>query len=110
MSQALPPLAVNLKRLRTARELSQKGLAEISGVSFRSIQNAEAGSTDLGAGTLIALADALEITVDELVRVGGRSPSTVRAAMELLESALQNPAFKDLVSNGLSNFVKHGKD
>lgn len=52
-----------LKSIRTAKGLSQKELAEKSGVSLRTLQHYECGDSDInGAGTsmLLKLAEALE--------------------------------------------------
>lgn len=64
-------LGRNLRRLREARGLSQNGLARASGVSQGFLHDLESGrraraTTD----TAQALARALDVTVDELLREG----------------------------------------
>ena len=62
-----------LKEIREEQGFTQKGLAEISGVSLRTLQKYESGERDLlkaEVGAVIALADALEVTVYELLGRG----------------------------------------
>lgn len=62
-----------LKEIREEQGFTQKGLAEISGVSLRTLQKYETGERDLlkaEVGAVIALADALEVTVYELLGRG----------------------------------------
>lgn len=58
-----------LKLLRNREGLTQNELAEISGVSFRTIQNIEQNNAEINARgyTLKKLAKALRCTVDELL-------------------------------------------
>lgn len=62
-----------LKEIREREGFTQKGLAEISGVNLRTLQKYESGERDLlkaEVGVVIALADALEVTVYELLGTG----------------------------------------
>ena len=62
-----------LKEIREREGFTQKGLAEVSGVSLRTLQKYESGERDLlkaEVGAVIALADALEVTVYELLGRG----------------------------------------
>ena len=56
----------HLFQLRTARKLTQKGIAEKIGVSWRAYQNYELGLREPQLSTLVALADFYEISLDEL--------------------------------------------
>ena len=59
-----------LKKVREDKGLTQKLLAEVSGVSLRSIQKYESGERDITkaeVATVIKLADALEVNVKEIV-------------------------------------------
>lgn len=86
MKDGRPALAGNLKRLRKARGSSQKGLAADAGVSFRSIQNAEAGLSGMDADSLVAVARVFGITVDALVSVAPEVPSnTVAELTKIIE-------------------------
>lgn len=60
-----------LKAIRTMRNLSQKQLANLSGVKVRSIQCYEQGDIDIrnaGAQTLYALAKTLDCTIEDLIK------------------------------------------
>jgi transcriptional regulator with XRE-family HTH domain len=69
-SRLLPPMVgacMNLRFLREQKFLSQERLAEMSGLSLRTIQRLEAGHR-VSYGSLRALAVTLEINVDSLER------------------------------------------
>ncbi|MDR1705190.1 MAG: helix-turn-helix domain-containing protein [Clostridiales bacterium] len=56
---------MNLRGIRTARKLSVPRLAELSGVPRRTIQDIEKRG-DCLISTALKLAEALEVTLDEL--------------------------------------------
>lgn len=58
---------MNLRKIRLERGLSVPKLAELSGVSRRTIQEIE-NRDDCRVSTAIQLADALGVTLDELCR------------------------------------------
>ena len=65
-------LSESLKRLRKARALSQQKLAEAAGVSLIVVTSAEQDpEKDPSMSSLVKLADALGVTIDELI---GRTP------------------------------------
>lgn len=74
-------LAEAVRRLRTARAWTLDELAARSGVSRRLVVQIEQGEGNPSIGTLLRLADALEVTLTDLVsaqettRVGVRAPS-----------------------------------
>lgn len=60
----------NLKRIRTAAGLSQSQLAELTGISLRSLQHYEQGSRDINKVqglTLLTLARALNVTIEDIL-------------------------------------------
>ena len=60
----------NLKRLRQGRHLSQRQLAELSGINVRMIQHYEQGAKDINAAaalTVYRLAQALSCSMEELL-------------------------------------------
>ena len=63
-------LSERLKTLRNSSPVTQKHLAEILGVTERSYQRFEAGTSCPSIKTLIALADYFNVSLDYLV---GRS-------------------------------------
>ena len=52
---------------RLRRHLSQAGLARAAGIDQASISNYEAGKRDLRVSTLIRIADALNVRVEDLL-------------------------------------------
>ena len=56
-----------LQKLRRESALSQEKLAELTGLSNPHISNVETGSTQVSLKSLIAIANALEITPDVLL-------------------------------------------
>ena len=58
---------MNLKKIRLERGLSVPQLVELSGLSRRTIQEVEKRDT-CSVNTAIKLADALNVTLDELCR------------------------------------------
>ena len=59
-----------LKKLRTAKNMTQKQLADGSGVNIRQIQRVENGDSDMSnitLGNAIKLADALGVDIKELL-------------------------------------------
>lgn len=58
---------MNLKKIRSERNLSVPQLAELSGISRRTIQDLEKRD-DGRISTAIKLADALGVTLDQLCR------------------------------------------
>lgn len=58
---------MNLKKIRMEKSLSVPKLVELSGVSRRTIQDLESRN-DGRVSTMIKLADALDVTLDELCR------------------------------------------
>ena len=65
-------IADRLRAARLGRGLSQGELARKSGVSENGIQGYELGKVSPGAQNLIALADALEVSLDWLCGREGR--------------------------------------
>jgi transcriptional regulator with XRE-family HTH domain len=61
----------NLRTLRERAGLTQAGMADRAGVPFRSYQNWELGSREPRIQSLVSLAEALGVSVDELVRKDG---------------------------------------
>jgi transcriptional regulator with XRE-family HTH domain len=60
-------LSKRVKELRTRKGLSQEQLAEISGLSLRTIQRIENGETEPRGETLKRLMNALEVAPDDLM-------------------------------------------
>lgn len=59
---------MNLKEIRLSKGISVPNLVELSGVPRRTIQDIEKNG-DCRVSTAIKLADALDVTLDELCRI-----------------------------------------
>lgn len=60
-------LAIRVKELRNQRGMSQEFLAEESGLSLRTIQRIEKGESNPTGESLKRLANALNVSPDELI-------------------------------------------
>jgi uncharacterized Tic20 family protein/DNA-binding transcriptional regulator YiaG len=67
MKMSKTELSKRVKELRTRKGLSQEQLAEISGLSLRTIQRIENGETEPRGETLKRLMNALEVAPDDLM-------------------------------------------
>lgn len=65
----------HMRRARLKLGWNQRTLSQKSGVPIRSIENYEIGSNAPGLVNLLALSDALGISIDEYVghRIGGKN-------------------------------------
>lgn len=75
----------NLQRIRKANHLSQKELAELTGISIRSIQHYERGEfnfANVGIHTMLRIALALQCRLSELL--DGQAAETARAWEETM--------------------------
>lgn len=61
---------MRLKEIRNAKGISGRKLSELSGVPLRTIEDIERRD-DCRVSTAIALANALQVTLDELCRTPG---------------------------------------
>ena len=60
-------VASNIRRFREALEISQEGLAEVSGLHRTYIGSVERGERNITLSTLEVLAEALQVEVTELI-------------------------------------------
>ena len=60
-------IGIRIRRLRKAKSPTQQTLAEISGQEPSNISHIERGATKLSLPTLVNIANALGVTVDELL-------------------------------------------
>lgn len=79
-------LGARIARLREERGISQQQLADAAGINRAQIQAMESGRTaNPGVQTLIPLARALGVTLDELAGISGQPPGPdLIAALRLL--------------------------
>ena len=67
----------HLKEIRQAKKISGKRLGEMVGISEYTIYNYEAGRREPPLDVLVAIADALDVSLDLLVRGKEKEPSRV---------------------------------
>lgn len=60
-------IGVRIRRLRKAKGLTQQTLAELSDQEPSNVSHIERGATKLSLPTLVSIANALDVTVDELL-------------------------------------------
>lgn len=60
-------IGIRVRRLRKAKGLTQQTLAEFSEQEPSNISHIERGATKLSLPTLVSIANALDVTVDELL-------------------------------------------
>lgn len=60
-------IGVRVRRFRTERGYTQQVLAELSGQEPSNISHIERGATKLGLPTIVSIANALGVTVDDLL-------------------------------------------
>ena len=61
-------ISVNVRRIRKAKELSQDKLAKLAGITLTTLVKIESGANDNPTiKTLRKIADALEVTVNDLL-------------------------------------------
>lgn len=60
-------IGIRIRRLRKARGLTQQALAEQAGQEPSNISHIERGATKLSLPTLVAIANALGVTADQLL-------------------------------------------
>jgi len=69
MSKISSSLAKNIKKIRKIKEISQDKLSKLAGITFHTITKIESGATlDPRVVTVKKIADALEISIDELLK------------------------------------------
>jgi transcriptional regulator with XRE-family HTH domain len=102
--RTLGRLAEGLRRLRTARGLSQSEVARIAGVSPSAISQAEAGRRGLGLDTVVAVAEGFGISIDELLGAGP-DPGYVIARRDRSASRHGLTALLDDPSAGLRAYL-----
>lgn len=79
-------IGMRIRRLRKAKGLTQQTLAEISNQEPSNISHIERGATKLGLPTIVSIANALGVTVDDLLcdSLTESRPSFERVASDIL--------------------------
>lgn len=102
--RALGRLARGLEIVRKERNLSQADVARLAGVTPSAISQAEAGQRGLSLDTLLALSEALGVTVDALLG-GVRGPGYVLARRDRSRSGASYAALLDDPEPGLRAYL-----
>jgi transcriptional regulator with XRE-family HTH domain len=94
-------IAENVRAARISRNISQSSLGKPLGVTFQQIQKYENGANRISAGRLVAIADALQVPVADLLSGTGKGQSSrERTPCELLAASREGnrvaAAFNDL--------------
>ena len=100
-------LALNIRRLRSARQLSQQKLATLAGIPRPTLAHLESGSANPTLSVLMRLASALQVMIEELIIPQKPRPSTSARKTFQLASGAWSPfenyfrtLFGALTSNG----------
>lgn len=70
----------NIRRIRTAQNMTQSALAEKTGVSVQMINQIEWGTKGLSVPTLIRIAQALKCSTDEILSEEGQDGAINKSA------------------------------
>ena len=103
---AVGRLAEGLRRLRSARGLTQSEVARIGGVSPSAISQAEAGHRGLGLDTVVAIAEGFGISLDGLLGTGA-DPGYVIARRDRSSTRPGLTALLDDPTAGLRAYLVH---
>ena len=104
--RAIGRLAEGLRRVRAERGLSQSNLARLAGVSPSAISQAEGGHRGLGLDTVLVLAEALGIGLDDLLTAPS-APGYVIARRDRTAPRRGVTPLLDDPSAGLRAFLVH---
>ena len=77
-----------IKDLRAKRSMSQEELAELASLNRVTIAKYEAGQVEPGAKALSRIADALEVSVDEILGRSAKSRRLPAGLLEIINSAV----------------------
>ncbi|HWH25920.1 MAG TPA: XRE family transcriptional regulator [Pseudolysinimonas sp.] len=82
MDELIDRVASNLRELRESRGLSVSQLAARSGIAKSTLSQIEAGATNPTLGTLVAITDALTVSVESLISRAEHEPTVIVRAGE----------------------------
>lgn len=97
----------SIRMFREKRGVSQKTLGEISGKSESAIQGYETGKTDIPLSALVAIANALKISLAELVEGKVKKPENKPVELRIYNLDDRMEVTQILVKNGYT--VSQGK-
>lgn len=100
-------LGIQVKRARVKRGFTQAKLAEMTGYSVQHISHIETGNTKLSVELLVELANALEVSLDQLLE---NSLKNNKQGTILLEIEVKSPKEEQLIRNVVKELQKGLKD
>ncbi len=89
-------LGGRIKELRTIHEMTQEQLADVLGISRQKLARIENGNNNVSLDILMKIADALDVTVNDITKVLNEQPSVVFRNNEGHSSADEIFAMLDL--------------
>ena len=93
-------LASNIRRLREARSMSQQRMAELSGLPRPTWASLESGAANPTLGVLSKAAQALQVSIEELIGLPRNDIEHIRAA-DVRERRRQDARIRPLVPDAL---------
>ncbi|WP_413759808.1 helix-turn-helix domain-containing protein [Streptomyces sp. MMBL 11-3] len=109
---AVPPVGARIRRARTAKGMSLRGLAREIGVSASLISQIETGKSQPSVSTLYAITTALAVPVESLFGAAGEEPAPVTAALPGAEPDARGralAAFAAAAGRGTGPLVARGE-
>ncbi len=100
-----PSIGKRIKELRTAKGWTQARLAEESGVEPSNISHIERAATKLSLPTLVSIANALQVSLDELAY--GSLVQSAHVCVKMLDEVLADCSSEELKS--LTEIIRAAK-
>lgn len=94
-----------IRDIRKSKKLTQEKLAEISGCEPSNISHIERAATKLSLPTLISIANALDVTLDELVYTNLKNSSHI--SVQMIDSLLDDCSDEEL--KAITEIIKSAK-
>lgn len=99
-------LGKRIREIRVSQNLTQTKVAEIAGIEASNLSHIERAATKVSLPTLISIANALEVSLDELVY--GSLISNVHVCNSIINELLYDCTAEEL--NGIIEIIKSVKN
>ena len=100
-------LGIQVKSARTKKGITQAKLAEMTGYSVQHISHVETGNTKLSVELLVELANALNVSLDQLLK---DSLKNNKHGSIVLEIEVKSPKEEQLIVNVIKELQKGLQD
>lgn len=100
-------LGIQVKSARTKKGITQAKLAEMTGYSVQHISHVETGNTKLSVELLVELANALNVSLDQLLK---DSLKNNKQGSIVLEIEVKSPKEEQLIVNVIKELQKGLQD